>query len=770
TPPLAAGDYTFLIQQLGSATTYRFDFNTSDAPAPDLTIAKTHVGDFTQGDADDTYTINVTNDGNATTSGTVTVTDVLPAGLTATAANSGVVNGWNLSFNGQTVTATRNDVLAASASYPPLTVTVDVAANAPGGVVNTATVAGGGETNTANNSDDDPTTILPDTTPNEPPVNTLPAAFATSEDVSVALAGISMTDSDAGNGTEKVTFTVGSGSLTVNTSVTGGVTAGQVTGNGTGTVVLTARPAAINATLAAATGLVFAPAQDQNGDVTLVMTTDDQGHTGPEGPLTDQDSATITVAPVNDPPVISTNAGLLLDRGATAPIGSALLAATDVDNTPTQLTFTITTGSTHGAVLLNGTPTTTFTQADVNAGLVAYQHDNSPGTADSFAFTVSDGALSAGPATFAVTITKVPAVTANPTPLTAFAGTFVTFTAAADGSPPPTVRWQVSTDGGATFTDVPGATAAALTFRVDPAQNGHLFRAVFTNIAGSATTAAAPLTVTPGLTIVTDPVSQTAVVGTTVTFAAAATGTTRPRVRWQVSTDAGATFANIPGAIGLRLRVRAMARVDDNLYRAVFTNAAGSAATTAAGLNVDYSVTVAGLRKTLAVAAGTPVSLTGTLRGLIAPAVQWEVSIDRGRTYTAIAGATSATYAFTAAAADTGKFFRATFTENGRTRRTAPVVLIVGAPPGVATAPADVSVAAGMTATFSVAVTGTPVVKVQWQVSTDGGKTFTKVPFATRTTLTLLRVKATMSGQVYRAMLTNAFDQVATPTATLTVT
>ncbi|HKB05996.1 MAG TPA: hypothetical protein VKD90_27625, partial [Gemmataceae bacterium] len=75
-PPLAAGDYTFLIQQLGSNTTYRFDFNTSVPLAPDLTIVKTHAGNFTQGDADDTYTITVANGGNAATSGTVTVTDV----------------------------------------------------------------------------------------------------------------------------------------------------------------------------------------------------------------------------------------------------------------------------------------------------------------------------------------------------------------------------------------------------------------------------------------------------------------------------------------------------------------------------------------------------------------------------------------------------------------------------------------------------------------------------------------------------------------------
>ena len=51
---------------------------------PDLTITKTHAGSFTQGQTGATYTITVSNAGGAPTSGTVTVTDTLPAGLTAT--------------------------------------------------------------------------------------------------------------------------------------------------------------------------------------------------------------------------------------------------------------------------------------------------------------------------------------------------------------------------------------------------------------------------------------------------------------------------------------------------------------------------------------------------------------------------------------------------------------------------------------------------------------------------------------------------------------
>jgi uncharacterized repeat protein (TIGR01451 family) len=132
-------------------------FTTTNAP-PDLTISKSHTGNFRQGDAGDTYTIAVSNPGPEATSGTVTVTDTLPAGLTPTAPN-GVVGGWSCSISGQTLTCTRSDVLASAASYPAITLTVNVANNAAASMTNTATVSGGGEVNTANDTSSDPTTV-----------------------------------------------------------------------------------------------------------------------------------------------------------------------------------------------------------------------------------------------------------------------------------------------------------------------------------------------------------------------------------------------------------------------------------------------------------------------------------------------------------------------------------------------------------------------------------------------------------------------------------
>jgi uncharacterized repeat protein (TIGR01451 family) len=123
------------------------------AARADLTVTKTHSGNFTQGQIGATYTITVTNSGTAATTEAVLVRDILPAGLTPTNTSGA---GWNCVV--AEAVCVRSDVLAAAASYPPLVLTVNVARNASSGT-NTVTVSGGGETNTGNNSASDVTTV-----------------------------------------------------------------------------------------------------------------------------------------------------------------------------------------------------------------------------------------------------------------------------------------------------------------------------------------------------------------------------------------------------------------------------------------------------------------------------------------------------------------------------------------------------------------------------------------------------------------------------------
>jgi uncharacterized repeat protein (TIGR01451 family) len=125
------------------------------AELPDLTVAKSHSGNFTQGQVGATYTLTVTNTGPGATSGTVTLTETPPSALTVTAMTG---TGWSCAQPAGP--CTRSNAVASGASYPPVTVTVNVSATAPGGVTNAANVSGGGETNTANNTASDPTTVV----------------------------------------------------------------------------------------------------------------------------------------------------------------------------------------------------------------------------------------------------------------------------------------------------------------------------------------------------------------------------------------------------------------------------------------------------------------------------------------------------------------------------------------------------------------------------------------------------------------------------------
>ncbi len=120
---------------------------------PALGITKTHTGSFNLGQTAATYTVTVSNTGAAPTVGTVTMTETVPSGETLV---SMVGVGWTCASGG--TTCTRTDALANGSSYPQITVTVNVAANATSPQVNQVRVSGGGSVNPANASD--PTTIL----------------------------------------------------------------------------------------------------------------------------------------------------------------------------------------------------------------------------------------------------------------------------------------------------------------------------------------------------------------------------------------------------------------------------------------------------------------------------------------------------------------------------------------------------------------------------------------------------------------------------------
>ncbi|MDT7571339.1 MAG: hypothetical protein QOE05_1513, partial [Actinomycetota bacterium] len=122
---------------------------------PDLTIAKSHTGNFTSG-TQGSYKISVANGGNGPTTGTTTVTDTLPTGLSYVSASG---SGWTCAGPAGVVTCTRTAAINAGSTAPDITLTVGVADAARPAVTNTASVTTPTETATTNNSAGDPTTV-----------------------------------------------------------------------------------------------------------------------------------------------------------------------------------------------------------------------------------------------------------------------------------------------------------------------------------------------------------------------------------------------------------------------------------------------------------------------------------------------------------------------------------------------------------------------------------------------------------------------------------
>ena len=195
--------------------------------------------------------------------------------------------------------------------------------------------------------------------------------------------------------------------------------------------------------------------------------------------------------------------------------------------------------------------------------------------------------------TISSTVTA-PSVTTQPSGSTVSLGSTATFSAVATGNPAPTVQWQSSTNGGTTWTNIAGATSTTYTTPVTvTSDNGVKYRALFTNSTVTTATNAATLTVTWAPSITSQPTNTSVNVGNSATFTAAATANPAPSVQWQSSTNNGSTWANISGATSTTYTTPAtIATNDGTLYRATFTNPAGTVNTSIAQLRINPETSV----------------------------------------------------------------------------------------------------------------------------------------------------------------------------------
>jgi len=385
---------------------------------------------------------------------------------------------------------------------------------------------------------------------------------------------------------------------------------------------------------------------------------------------------------------------------------------------------------------------------------------------------------------------SVPVVLTQPADQSVVVGSAATFNVAAAGAAPLTYQWSSSVDG-ITFTTIAGATATSHgTGATALNQTGTFYRVIVSNSLGSVTSSAARLTVTPAIVapaITVQPADQTVTAPATATFSVTATGTA-PAYQWQSSSDAGATFAPVAGGPDApTLSLTSTTPAQSGLrYRVRVSNSAGNVTSNSALLTVNApsAPSFATQPVSQAIVAGAAATFTVSVTGSPAPALQWRIDgsnlangalASGGCAGATVAGANSTALALTAvplgcsgtvlsAVASNG--VNPDATSNGATL----TVNAAAAAPSIALQPADVSVVAPATVTFTAAAGGVPSPTAQWQQSTDSGATWTNITAATSASFTTPATVLADSGKRFRAVFTNASGSVNSNAAVLTVT
>ena len=368
------------------------------------------------------------------------------------------------------------------------------------------------------------------------------------------------------------------------------------------------------------------------------------------------------------------------------------------------------------------------------------------------------GSISSHPARLGVSTASgggvAPTISGQPADVSIRAGQVATFTVTASGTAPLVFQWTRNGH------NIPGANAASYsTPPVAASDSGALFGVIIANDAGYVTSRGAKLTVSgTAPKITTQPADQTVAAGKTATFAVVATGTAPLTYQWRKN------GAAIGGATSASFTTGSLTSADSGAtYSVVVSNAAGTATSRGAKLTVSGtapSITTQPQDQTIA--AGKTATFTVVATGSAPLSYQWR------RNGTAIPGAASASYTTPSqGTSDNGATFSVVIsnsTGNVTSRAARLTVTAAASAPAITTQPADQSIHAGQTATFTVVATGSAPLSYQWR------RNGTAIPGATSTSYTTPSQSTSDNGATFSVVISNGTGSLTSRNALLTVT
>ena len=298
-----------------------------------------------------------------------------------------------------------------------------------------------------------------------------------------------------------------------------------------------------------------------------------------------------------------------------------------------------------------------------------------------------------------------PRVWKQPIPASVNAGQTAFFEVGAAGAGSLAFQWKKNN------VNIAGATQSSyVTPPTTPADNGASFTCAVTGANGSATSAAALLTVKAAVpVIVTEPSPDTAVEGTKAFFSVSATGAAPLAYQWRKNGVA------IAGATASSYTTPDVQFAADNgaLFSVIVSNSAGADTSINAKLTVIVAAPViTGQPKSMTVPVGKPGLFSVLATGAQPLTYQWK------KNGTNIPGATQTSYMTPPPTmADSGAGFSVAVSNPGGTTLSAVAILTVipgGTAPVITTQPVSITVSVGDTAKLSVAASGTAPLAYAW--------------------------------------------------------
>ena len=367
----------------------------------------------------------------------------------------------------------------------------------------------------------------------------------------------------------------------------------------------------------------------------------------------------------------------------------------------------------------------------------------------------SGGSIASSSATLTVNPAPVPpGITGHPASLTVTAPNGANFSVVATGDAPLSYQWRRN------GVDIGGATNAS--YALNPtgvADSGAQFSVRVSNAAGTVTSAAATLTVNPAPVppaITTQPANLTVTAPNAASFSVVATGDAPLSYQWRRN------GVDIGGATSSSYALNPTAVADSGAqFDVVVSNAAGTITSAIAALTVNPAPvppSITGHPSNLTVTAPDAANFSVVATGDAPLGYQWR------RNGVAIAGATNATYMLNPTAGeDNGATFDVVVSNGAGSATSTTATLTVNVGPSIGTPPANVTVTAPASATFTVVASGTAPLSYQWR------RNGLNINGATSASYVLNPTAGADSGATFDVVVSNIAGSVTSAAATLTV-